>query len=175
MRLQSAKLVLQVTGSETVPASLPKRILSRHRGQQPLRSNSCTFSSNSCLHRRERDGNSLPTRLSFSRAQFQHHPSGKVQVSLHANRHFPRGSFICTHLYPPHQPGIQPAEQSPPRTGKCCQIAKNIPGKAGIGNAPPRKSSCLAQLPSAEGCSPRTDASRKVKDTAQVKSTSFAL
>lgn len=149
-----------------------------------IRDRSCSgailaFSSNSCLHHRERAENS-PPRLSFSRAQFQHHPSGKVQVSLRANRHCPRGSFICTQL--PRVPCTSLAFSplnNPPRHGQTLPKGRKYlspcaAGKAGI-SKPPRKPPRLAQAPSAEGCSPPADASRNVKDTAQVKSTSSAL
>lgn len=184
MKLERAKLVLQVTGSEAELASLPRRTLPRHQRQQPLRSNSCIiFFLATAVYTTGNELEILPPDSVFPRAQFQHHPSGKVQVSLHANRHFPRGSFICTQF--PRGPCTSPAfsplnnppghRQALPNGRK--PLRPRAAGKAaGIGN-PLRKHPppCLAQAPSAEGCSPRTDASRNVKDTAQVKSTSFAL
>lgn len=145
LKLESAELVLQVTASEAGPPSIPELILQSkpHICYQEL------------VTSQGQHGNS-PPRLSFSRAQFQHHHPGKVQVSLLSTNTSPEAPSFASR----HQPGIQ----DPSAAAKWIKMSLSIWDSR---NQPP------SMQPPAQD--PQADENRNVKVTAQVKSTTFTL
>lgn len=152
-QLESAKLVLPVAGRETRRHRSPRRSCPASATAAAPQESLCFLA---------RAGNSTPMQAVYLQSSAPASPPREgpsFPVCKQGTPGFP---------HPRHQLRIPPSEQTPPATGKCCRMDKNtfVPVLLGNwGSGPPARTPWPRML----------DGSRNVKDTAQVKSTSFAL